>query len=132
LGVPGAFVAAAIWALHPVQVESIAWITERKNVLSGFFFFASLLIYLRVCGLDPAPPAEKRRAISLPAEPWKLYALALVLFICSILSKSVTGSLPAVVLVLIWWKHVTIKRSDVLRLLPFFACAIAMGWVTTW
>src|SRR5207237_7740946 len=52
LGLPGAFVAAAIWALHPIQVESVAWITERKNVLSAFFIFASMLVYLRYARLD--------------------------------------------------------------------------------
>ncbi|HEX3359268.1 MAG TPA: tetratricopeptide repeat protein [Tepidisphaeraceae bacterium] len=130
LKIPGAFVAAAIWALHPVQVESVAWITERKNVLSGFFAFASLLIYLRFCGLDVPAEGEQRTPMSLPTEQWKLYALALVLFICSILSKSVTGSLPAVILLLIWWKRGTIKAADVLELIPFFVLAIGMGIVT--
>ena len=130
LKIPGAFVAAAIWALHPVQVESVAWITERKNVLSGFFAFASLLIYLRFSGLDEGPPGEQRTPMSLPVEKWKLYALAIVLFVCSILSKSVTGSLPAVILLLIWWKRGAIKIADVLPLIPFFVLAIAMGIVT--
>jgi tetratricopeptide (TPR) repeat protein len=132
LRVPGAFFAAAIWAVHPVQVESVAWITERKNVLSGFFFFASMLVYMRFAELDEAPPKEQRGALALPDERWKLYALALILFICSILSKSVTGSMPAIVLLLIWWKRGRIKSSDVLPLIPFFACALAMGITTSY
>src|SRR4051812_45241945 len=99
LDVPGAFVVAAIWLVHPVQVESVAWITERKNVLSAFFMFGSMIVYLRYCGLDVAPsqddPAQWKL---LPREPWKLYTLAIILFVCSILSKSVTGSMPAVIL----------------------------------
>src|SRR5439155_17895232 len=105
LNCPGAFVAAAIWALHPVQVESVAWITERKNVLSAFFMFASLIVYMRYARLDALwegdAPAEPNVApdsarqeprppggsFSLPAEPGDLYALARELCICSILDK---------------------------------------------
>ena len=131
LNCPGAFVAAAIWALHPVQVESVAWITERKNVLSAFFLFASLIVYLRFAGLDSIE-GKPTATFALPAERGKLYALALVLFVCSILSKSVTGSMPAVVLLLIWWKRGSIKWRDVAPLIPFFVLAIAMGTVTSY
>ena len=122
------FVAAAIWALHPVQVESVAWITERKNVLSVFFLFPSLIVYLRFAGLDrlnreaakddastTPEDAEKEKGnvvggiFVLPSERGKLYALALILFVCSILSKSVTGTMPAAMLVLIWWKRDPLK-----------------------
>jgi tetratricopeptide (TPR) repeat protein len=140
LDVPGAWVVAAIWALHPLQVESVAWITERKNVLSGVFFFASLLVYLRFSELDPTPlraapkPGEEDQlSFGLPGERWKLYTLALVLFVCAVLSKSVTGTMPAVVLLLLWWKRGRIDpRNDLLPLLPFFAIAIAIGTLTAW
>src|SRR4051812_21103645 len=132
LGMPGAFVAAVIWALHPVQVESVAWITERKNVLSAFFMFASMLVYLRFTRLDSAPDGSTRSVVSLPPERWKLYTLSLVLFLFSILSKSVTGSMPAVIVLLIWWKRGKVKAEDVLPLLPFFALAIGMGFVTSY
>lgn len=125
LEVPGAWVIAAVWAVHPVQVESVAWVTERKNVLSGFFYFASLLLYLRYCGLIP-------RDQERPTAPARVYLFAALLFIAALLSKSVTGSLPAVVLLLIWWKRGRITRRDVLPLLPFFALAIAMGAVTSY
>lgn len=122
LGVPGAFVIAGIWMIHPLQVESVAWITERKNVLSGFFFFASMIVYVRFCSLDLSENPRGR---------WELYVLALVLFVCSILSKSVTGSMPVMVLLLIWWKRGTIGWKEIKLLLPFVALAMGMGAITS-
>jgi len=124
LDVPGAWVIAAIFAVHPVQVESVAWITERKNVLSGLFYISSLYMYLRFCGLDPRAPRLGSRPL------W--YTWALIFFVAALLSKSVTGSLPAVVLLVIWWKRGPLKLSDILPLIPFFILAIAMGQVTRW
>ena len=132
LQVPGAFVAAAIWALHPVQVESVAWITERKNVLSGFFYFASMLIYLRFAGLDAPALRRGARHVFLAGREIQALCGRIVLFIFAILSKSVTGSLPAVILLLIWWKRGKITESDVWPLVPFFVLAIAMGATTSY
>ena len=121
LAVPGAWLAAAVFAVHPVHVESVAWITERKNVLSGFFYFASLLAYLRFSGVDEGTGTGKGRT----------YAAALALFACALLSKTVTSSLPAAVLLLVWWKRGTISlRRDVVPLLPFFALGVAAGALT--
>jgi tetratricopeptide (TPR) repeat protein len=134
LNVPGAWAAAAIWALHPVNVESVAWITERKNVLSGVFYFSSMMVYLRYCGITPAPQARrdeqgllKREWISLPDDPTRIYALAIFLFACALLTKSVTSTLPAAVLVIIWWKRGRIGIQDIVPLLPFFALGIGVG-----
>jgi hypothetical protein len=96
LGVPGSWWAAAIFALHPACVESVAWITERKNVLSGLFYFLTVLAYLRFRPLTNQDPAR--------ASDWRYYPLVLVLFLCALLSKSVTCSLPAVLMLLVWWK----------------------------
>src|SRR5213596_1494228 len=90
LKIPGAWLAAAIFALHPVQVESVAWITERKNVLSGVFYLAAALVYLRT-----ALPTGRPRA----------YGLALALFACALLAKTVTCTLPVALALVVGWKR---------------------------
>jgi tetratricopeptide (TPR) repeat protein len=124
LRIPGAFLAATLWALHPVQVESVAWITERKNVLSGLFYLAAMLSWIRYA--RPEQSELPRRGRSGP------YAAALVFFILALLSKTVTASLPAAVLLILYWKRGRIASRDVIPLLPFFAAALAMGNVTSW
>lgn len=146
LAVPGSWVIAAIFALHPIQVESVAWISERKNVLSGAFFVASLLAYVkagrsrfgfRVSGfgerLGPAaaPSSPDTRSPTPETRSW-LYWLALVLFLCAVLSKTVACAMPAVVLVLIWWKRGTLRGRDVLPLVPFFVIGLVMAAMTGW
>jgi tetratricopeptide (TPR) repeat protein len=117
LGVPGAWLAAAIFALHPVMVESVAWITELKNTLSGVFFLGSLLAYLRFEG-------DRKRPF---------YVIALLLFIMGLLSKSVIAILPASILVLQWWKRGSLSwRRDVAPLVPFFVLGTASGLFTAW
>jgi tetratricopeptide (TPR) repeat protein len=111
LKIPGAWIAAALWAVHPVNVESVAWITEMKNTLSGVFFLLTLLSYLRY-------DEEKRKG-------W--YALALVAFAAALLSKPSTVPLPAVLLLYSWWRHGRWWRLDVL---PFIALAIGMAALT--
>ncbi|MFQ5416669.1 MAG: tetratricopeptide repeat protein [Myxococcota bacterium] len=122
LAVPGAWLAAAIFALHPVNVESVAWVTERKNVLSGALYLAALLAYLRSAGFGPDPPDESRAN--------RYYALSLVAFAGALLSKTVTGSLPAVILLLTWWKRGRVGWPDVRQLAPFFALVVAFGPLT--
>ena len=117
-----AWLAAAVFALHPVHVESVAWITERKNVLSLVFYLSALLAYMRFANLDAPATAASR--------PWRMYWLSLVLFACALLSKSVTCSLPAAILLLVWWKRGRIRRADVWPLLPMFAMGLAMALVT--
>src|SRR5215213_4941947 len=127
LKAPGSWVVAAIWALHPLQVESVAWMSERKNVLAGVFFFGSILAYLRAAGLheERAEPTVSAEAPHRHEEPTpvaatplsysslppktdvlipSLYALSIVLYACALLSKTMSASVPAVLLVLLWWK----------------------------
>ncbi len=117
LEVPGALLAAAVFALHPVHVESVAWITELKNTLSGALFAAAALAYLRF------DEARRKRA----------YALALALFVLGLLAKTVVAVLPAALLVAFWWRRGRLEpRRDVLPLVPFFALGLAAGLVTAW
>src|SRR5439155_17734854 len=88
LPVRGAVFAAAVFALHPVHVESVAWVTERKNVLCGMFSLLAVLAWLRF--------VERRS--------WERYALVLISFSCALLSKTVVLALPFVLLMLVWWR----------------------------
>jgi len=117
LDIPSPVWIAAIFALHPVQVESVAWITELKNVLSTFFYLLSFILYWQ---FREGSKAQSRL----------LYAASLLAFLLALFSKSVTGSLPAVILLLIWWKEGKILWRDVARLVPFFAMALVLGWNT--
>lgn len=128
VGVPTAWLVAAVFAVHPVHVESVAWISERKNVLSGFFYLSSGLLLLKFLGFraEHEPATETKRA------PWGCYAAALALFVCALLSKSVTGSLPAAVLLVIYWKRGRITARDVALTAPMFVAAIVMGSVTAY
>ncbi len=117
LAVRGAVLAAFLFALHPVHVESVAWMTELKNTLSGASFFAAALAYLRF------DRRRERRA----------YVLALILFTAAVLAKSVSAALPAALLVVFWWERGSIDwRRDVRPLLPFVAFGITVGITTAW
>ncbi|CAN5703729.1 tetratricopeptide repeat protein [soil metagenome] len=133
--VPGAWAAAAVFALHPINVESVAWITERKNVLSGVFYFSALLVYLKYMEIRapdraPKPQDAEEGLLSLPEDETRVYALAIFLFACALLSKSVTATLPAAILLIIWWKRGRITLKDVLPLIPFFILGAGMGAFT--
>jgi protein O-mannosyl-transferase len=119
LKVPGAWLAAAIFALHPVQVESVAWITERKNVLMGCFFFLSLLAW--VAFVDE----QTKR-------PWRFYALSLVTYVLALFSKTTACTLPVVLLLILWLEKKPITRARMAQVVPFFVFGLAMGLVTIW
>lgn len=117
LQIPAAGLAAAIFALHPVQVETVAWISELKNTLSAVFYFGSALAYLRF-----------DRTGNKAA-----YAIALVLFALGLMAKSVIAILPVALLIVFWWQRGKLSwKQDVLRLLPFFAVGLAAGLFTSW
>jgi len=123
LGVRGAFWAGCIFALHPLHVESVAWITELKNLLSALFYLLALLCWFRFAELRPESGGSGGAGRS-----W--YAASLILFTAALLSKSVACTLPAVILLLIWWQRGKIGRTDILPLIPFFLLALAIGLIT--
>jgi len=123
LRLPAAWMAAAVFALHPMQVESVAWITERKNVLSGLFALSAALIYVG----NVAPDVTGGRPIQ-----WRWYLATMALFVCALWSKTVTCSLPAVLLLITWWQHGRIDRGSVTWLAPLFAVGVVMASVTIW
>jgi tetratricopeptide (TPR) repeat protein len=121
LGLHGAFLAGLVFAVHPVCVESVAWISEQKNTLSLVFYLLAALRYLNFDRLRSQPDA--RRA----------YAEASILFAMALLTKSVTSTLPAALLVLFWWKNGRIAwKRDVVPLLPWIAAALISGSLTSW
>ena len=115
---PGAeWLAALLFALHPVHVESVAWISEQKNTLSLAFYLASALAYLNY--------DDGRRP--------RTYFAALALFALSLLCKTVTSTLPAALLVALWWKRGRLDwRRDVMPLAPWLAIGAAAGMFSSW
>ncbi len=114
-GIPGAFLAAAIFTLHPVHVESVAWISELKNTLSAVFYLGAMTLYLKF---------DETRKMSR-------YLAAMGVFILALMSKTVTGTLAGALLVIFWWQRgrISLKR-DVLPLIPFFVLGAGAGMIT--
>ncbi len=142
LQLPGAWLAAALFALHPVMVESAAWITERKNVLSLALYLAAFLAYERFApwGTDDQRLGTRTATIAPVPDPARhprhsalFYGLAFGLFLGALLAKTTAFSLPAAILLIGWWKRGQIRwRADVLPTLPFFALALGLCTLTAW
>jgi hypothetical protein len=135
---PGYVLAAFLFAVHPVHVESVAWITERKNVLSGLFYLSSFIVFTKCF---PAAFAGSRRGEINTAAPADhrisringlFYFFSLLLFVCALLSKTVTSSLPAALLLVMWWKRGRISWRPILALLPFFVLGVLLSLNTVW
>jgi len=114
LGLPGAFWIAALFAVHPVHVESVAWVTERKNVLSGLFYLGAALAYLNF-------ERSRRHAT---------YAVALALFVCALLTKTATATLPVALAVASTWRRWPARVRDFAPLAPFVFVAFALASIT--
>jgi tetratricopeptide (TPR) repeat protein len=111
------WLAALLFAVHPVCVESVAWISEQKNTLSLLFYLLAALAYFDF---------QARRR-------WRSYVLASVLFLFALGTKTVTATLPAAILLVLWWKNGRLRlRKDAGPLLPWFLFSLAGGLLTAW
>ncbi len=132
LKVRGAWLGAALWALHPVMVQSVAWVTELKNTQSCLFYLLSIFFFLRWedgqgAAVSSAPFGRHERRRSLVP-----FVLSLVFFILATLSKTSVVMLPFVLALCIWWMRRKIRWRDGLALAPFaLISALASAW-TIW
>ncbi len=115
LAVPGAWLVAAVFAVHPLHVESVAWIIERKDLLSGLCYLAAFLAWLRFTD-EPQGGRGGRH-----------YVLALALFAAGMLCKSIVVTLPAAFVIVSWWKRGRVTGSDLSRAAPFFVVGAAIA-----
>ncbi|MCU0782907.1 MAG: tetratricopeptide repeat protein [Verrucomicrobia bacterium] len=119
LAVPGAWLAAAVFALHPVQVESVAWVTELKNTQSTLFYLLALLVWMKF--------TENQTT-----QRWRLYLLCLFLHALALFSKTTACTLPAAMLLVFWLRKEPIRWPRVVQIAPFLLLGIAMGLVSIW
>ncbi len=133
LSVPGAFLAAMIFATHPVNVESVAWIAQRKNMVSMLFFLLSILCFLKIKVSSSSFRKGLYRIVSPLvlrfSSPW--YLLSLAAFALAMLSKGSVAVLPAMLLMIVWWLR-PLTRRDMVWAAPFFAVAIIFTGVNVW
>ena len=114
LEVPGAWFAAAVFAVHPLHVESVAWIIGRKDMLATLFYLAAVLAYIRCAEM----PRGQRRGGH--------YLLAVMWFVLGLLSKSIVITLPVALLLWHWWRHGRVTLADGSRTLPFFLVGVGI------
>jgi protein O-mannosyl-transferase len=119
LKVPGAWFASAIFLLHPVQVETVAWVTELKNLLSTFFYLLGLVFWIQ--WID-----------GLPKDRWKWFALTFACFLCALFSKTVACTFPAALLLILWWKNAPATKKTIALVVPFIIAGLSMGLVSMW
>ena len=111
LAVPGAWLVAAVFAVHPVHVEAAVWVIARKDLLAAVFYLTAVLTWLRF--IESPRPGR--------------YVLALTLFVAGLLSKSIVITLPVALLLLHWWQQGRVTGTDFLRLLPFFLVGLGIA-----
>jgi Tfp pilus assembly protein PilF len=108
--------AALVFAIHPVNVATVAWISEQKNTLSMLFYAVAILLYLKFDENDK----------------WSWYALSLVAFLLAALAKSAVVMLPVVLLGCVWWQRGRVGWKDLVYSVPFFVVSLALALVTIW
>jgi len=128
----GAWLAAALWAVHPVTVETVAWVTELKNIQSMFFMLAALWWWLdaeaaRRATIRAASPATDLVGREARRVSRRRFWLALAAFAAALTSKPATVTLPVILLLCAWWQQTPVNGR---RVLPFFALAAGMSLLT--
>jgi len=121
LQISGAWLGAALWALHPVNVESVAWISEMKNTQSCLFYLLSILFFVRWLKEEK----EQKR------DGWN-YSLSLLFAALAMASKSSTVVLPVVLCLCAWWVEGRWRRHYLMRLIPVFLMSGVASVVTVW
>jgi len=124
LGFPAAWWVAYLFALHPIQAESVAWMTELKNTESTFFYLFALLMLMDFFGIY-MPGHEAKRG------PWLSYTIAFALYLCALFSKTVSCTLPVVALILLWYKKDRVRLADIWALGAFIAAGLILGLTTS-
>ncbi len=119
LSIRGAWLAAAIFALHPVHVESVAWITERKNVLSTVFYLLALLAWMKFTDKSAT-------------RAWMYYSLTMLLYALALFAKTTACTLPAALLLVLWLKGERIDSNRLRQVAPFVVWGVVMGLVSLW
>ncbi len=140
--IPNAWWGAAIFALHPMAVASVAWISELKNTLSLPFFLLSAMAFVSyrerhrsdrspdgAHGVTRPTTLPGRRLFAMLPPGW-LYAGSLVAFLFALLAKTSTVMLPALLLLLVWWQDGKLTWREALRLAPHFALALLFSGLT--
>ena len=119
LALPGSWLVAAIWAIHPVNVESVAWITELKNTQSTLFGLLTLLAWMKFTDRHTA-------------RPWRFYALAFLLYGPALFSKTTASTLPATMLLVLWLRKEPIGWRRFAQVVPFLCYGIGIGLLSVW
>jgi protein O-mannosyl-transferase len=116
--IPGAWLSGLIFAIHPVAVESVAWVSETKNTLSLPLFLLSCLCWVVQDDEHEGP----RRT--------RFYVLSIVFFLLAMLAKTSMVGLPVLLLLHAWWKRGTVTVQDLIRTSPFFLISLVLGLIT--
>ena len=125
LAVPGAWAVAAVFAVHPMHVDSVAWVIGRKDLLSAIFCMAAALCWIR--SMDEFGDSRDRPSAFIGVPRPGLYLAALGLFAAAMLSKSVAVTLPVALAILLWWKNGRVTWADGWRIAPFFLVALGIA-----
>ena len=127
LNLRSAWMAAAIWAIHPVQVETVGWVVEQKSLLSALFLFPAVLIWTKLADLQGKRSGNEP---FLTGRQWRLYGLATVSFVLALCSKTDACIVPVVLLFVLVWRRGYIKPRDILLLVPWMVCGFLAALMT--